>query len=154
MIFKEFFFFVIGFFIGSAVILIPFTFHTKQQSRRNVAIHQKFANRIEIHEAETRERFDETLSEALYDDNKVLCMVMTMPANHKTKAIHIKNTWGKRCNKLLFMTSKEDPNLETVVLPLKESRQILWEKTKAGFKHLHENHLNEFDWFLKADDDK
>jgi len=43
----------------------------------------------------------------LYNKVRVLCWVMTSPANHQTKAKAVKDTWGTRCNILLFMSSAE-----------------------------------------------
>ena len=48
-----------------------------------------------------------TVANKLYDEVRVLCWIMTNPSNHKTKAEHVKRTWGKRCNILLFMSSAE-----------------------------------------------
>lgn len=98
--------------------------------------------------------YDETLSQMLFEEVKILCMVMTHPANHQKKAAHILETWGKRCNKLIFMSSQEDIKLGAVALPFADSRSLLWNKTKAAFQYAYDKHINDFDWFLKADDDK
>ena len=96
---------------------------------------------------------DLTLADEMFKKVRVLCWVMTNPANHKTKAIHVKNTWGKRCNKLLFMSSETDLELGAVALPVNEGRDNLWDKTKSAFQYVYQNHYDDADWFLKADDD-
>jgi hypothetical protein len=93
------------------------------------------------------------LADRLFSEIKIVCWIMTGPENHRSKADHVKNTWGKRCNKLLFMSSQTDYSLPAIALPVEEGRNNLWDKTKAAFLYIHRNHLNDGDWFLKADDD-
>ena len=52
------------------------------------------------------------------------------------QAVHIKNTWGAHCDKLIFMSSQEDPALGAVALNISEGRQNLWGKTKGGLKKI------------------
>ena len=40
-----------------------------------------------------------------------------------------------------------------IALNISESRDHLWKKTKNTMTHVYTNHINEGDWFLKADDD-
>ena len=78
---------------------------------------------------------------------------MTNPSNHRKKAIHVKQTWARRCNKHLFMSSTEDKELDSIDLKVKEGRSALWSKTRAAFLYIYRNHLNDAEWFVKADDD-
>lgn len=86
---------------------------------------------------------------------RVLCWILTYPKAHALKAVAINQTWGRRCDKLLFMTTEPFPGIETIVLDIggEEDRGRLWNKSKAAWMHCYKNHLDSFDWFVKADDD-
>jgi len=91
--------------------------------------------------------------EELTDSVRVLCWIMTSPENHKTRAVHVKTTWGRRCNKLLFFSSEANQELGSIGLDAEEGRDNLWAKTRLAFKYVYQHHKDEADWFLKADDD-
>ena len=46
------------------------------------------------------------LAKQLSEKVKLLCWIMTQPASHEKKAKHVKNTWGRRCNYLIFMSTE------------------------------------------------
>ena len=120
------------------------------------------------HDQSNLEGVDKLAAE-LTEKVKVLCWVMTGPTNHQAKvrqglmfpvfsllclqARHVKATWGSRCNKLLFMSSQADPDLPAVKLNVSEGRDNLWDKTKKAFQYVYTNHFQDYDWFVKADDD-
>ena len=51
------------------------------------------------------------------------------------------------------MSSEADDDLPSVKLNVGEGRDNLWGKTKLAFRHVYQHHFEEYDWFVKADDD-
>ena len=51
------------------------------------------------------------------------------------------------------MSSQADPDLPTVKLNVTEGWFKLWAKTKNAFQNVYNNHYEDYDWFVKADDD-
>jgi len=109
--------------------------------------------RTEKHYLEEKEKFNVSVAKRLYKEVRILCWILTSPKTIKVKGQAVKDTWGKRCNKLIFMSSEDDPSYPSVNLGVPEGRENLWGKTKAAFRYVYRNHLNDADWFLKADDD-
>jgi hypothetical protein len=82
-------------------------------------------------------QYDDSLSLLVKKDVKLLCWVFTHPANHHSRSIHVKNTWGQRCNKLIFMSSSSDPLLpEIVEIPAANDRSQLWKKTQLVYRYV------------------
>uniref|UniRef100_A0A3B3BRY3 N-acetylgalactosaminide beta-1,3-galactosyltransferase n=2 Tax=Oryzias melastigma TaxID=30732 RepID=A0A3B3BRY3_ORYME len=96
---------------------------------------------------------DSHLADELYKKVRILCWVMTGPNNLEKKARHVKYTWSRHCNIVIFMSSVDDPDFPTVGLGTKEGRDQLYWKTIRAFHYAYEHHAEEADWFLKADDD-
>lgn len=86
---------------------------------------------------------------------RILCMVLTCPDNVEDLARSVYETWGRRCSHLLFVSSEHYQPLGVVqvVDPSNGGYEDLWNKTREGFRHVWENFGQDFDWFLKADDD-
>ncbi|KAL8609836.1 hypothetical protein ACOMHN_020671 [Nucella lapillus] len=96
---------------------------------------------------------DDTVATQLASRVRVLVMIITEPKNVYTKAVHVRNTWGKRANKLLFMSSEQNDKFPTIDLGVPEGRDHLTAKTMKAFRYLYEHHMDDADWFMKADDD-
>lgn len=88
-------------------------------------------------------------------DPKVLCWILTYPKAHGTKGIAINATWARKCSKLLFMTTEHFEGLNTVALDIggPEDRGRLWNKSREAWSYVYRHEVDNYDWFLKADDD-
>ncbi|XP_070567005.1 glycoprotein-N-acetylgalactosamine 3-beta-galactosyltransferase 1-like [Ptychodera flava] len=56
---------------------------------------------------------------------------------------------------MLFLSSETNQNQTLIGLNVKitEGRHFIWGKVKAAYKYIYEHHINDTDWFMKADGD-
>ena len=98
---------------------------------------------------------DTTKADELYKKVKILCFVITT-VSKLDKTIPVVNaTWGRRCNKVLFVlcpSNKKEPQFLSTC-HIGEGSQHLTGKVRHAFQVSYDQYLNDFDWFLKADDD-
>ncbi|XP_053561498.1 glycoprotein-N-acetylgalactosamine 3-beta-galactosyltransferase 1-A-like [Bombina bombina] len=78
---------------------------------------------------------------------------MTSPKSLNIKAIHLKYTWTRHCNIILFMSSVANESFPAIGLDTKEGRGELYWKTIRAFHYVHKHYFEKAEWFLKADDD-
>lgn len=53
------------------------------------------------------------------------------------------------------MSITVDPDYPDIIaLPVENGRPHLWNKTRLSMKYVHDNYINDYDWFMRADDDK
>ena len=89
----------------------------------------------------------------IYNRVRVLCWVMTSEKNLYTKAVHVRATWTRRFNKVLFASEHKDARFPTIDINVKAGRGHLTMKTMTTFDYVYKHHYNDADWFMKADDD-
>ncbi|XP_051499697.1 glycoprotein-N-acetylgalactosamine 3-beta-galactosyltransferase 1-B-like [Apus apus] len=95
-----------------------------------------------------------SMAQTLYEQVRVLCWVMTGPPTLETRARHVRATWARHCNLVLFMSSAPTQGFPGAVgLPVGEGRSQLYWKTIRALQYVHQHHRDQADWFLKADDD-
>lgn len=144
-------------FVILGFILIPIIFdivdqvQKKQYQKQLEKKYEKQPETKSTHEVQIHSNDQTALQENLYKNVRVLCWILTNPTENKS--IHVMNTWGKRCNKFLIMSTKNDTNPNVIKLPVKNGRNYLWARTKKAFEYVYKYHWNDADWFLKADDD-
>jgi glycoprotein-N-acetylgalactosamine 3-beta-galactosyltransferase len=83
----------------------------------------------------------------------ILCFIMTYTERHNTSVTDVINTWGKRCDKLILASDTTDLILGTIAMQAEATYHNLWNKLNETLHHVYYNYRNDYDWFLKVDDD-
>lgn len=68
-------------------------------------------------------------------------------------AVHVRQTWGRHCDKLIFASTTTDVNLDIIGFNVTNAHDHVWGKEKAMFQYVYKNHFHNYDWFYKGDDD-
>jgi glycoprotein-N-acetylgalactosamine 3-beta-galactosyltransferase len=87
---------------------------------------------------------------------RVLCFVLTAPQYFYTRARAVNSTWGRRCDGLFFITESSNDTQGLPVAPIANitsGYEHLTQKIVSALQYAYEYHFNNFDWFVKADDD-
>ena len=82
--------------------------------------------------------------------------VMTAKAFLKTRAQAVFDTWGRNVDgKLTFFSSQslEKSKLPLVSLPDVDDSYPPLKKSLMMVKYMHDHHINDYEWFMRADDD-
>ncbi|XP_046555635.1 glycoprotein-N-acetylgalactosamine 3-beta-galactosyltransferase 1-like [Haliotis rubra] len=98
-------------------------------------------------------RLDYSLGLLKQEKERALCLVMTSRGSLSTKARVVINTWARHCTKVIFISSETDSQFPIEGVRVDVSREYLTAKTMQAFRYIYENHFDDADWFMKADDD-
>jgi len=82
---------------------------------------------------------------------RILCLVSTAPQYHsRTQAV--KQKWGKRCNILVFVSLKADPDLPTIDMECNDYNDKNMCLNNKGIIYAVNHYKGYFDWVFKAED--
>ncbi|GLD99803.1 hypothetical protein PINS_up008531 [Pythium insidiosum] len=95
---------------------------------------------------------------------RVFCFVNTISVHHASRAQAVADTWGQRCDDLVFFSNESasivvgrgtsrQRSFRVVPLDVIADHNHLWQKHKATLEYVHQHYRHDYDWFYKADDD-
>ena len=86
---------------------------------------------------------------------RVMCMILTYSKKHDNNLEAVRRTWGRHCHGFVAFSNLTDPVSSAIATPVfgGERYSNTWQKMRSLWKYTWFHYSNEFDWFLKADDD-
>ncbi|CAF2048972.1 unnamed protein product [Rotaria magnacalcarata] len=96
---------------------------------------------------------------------RIFCLILTSPNSFLSRTKAINETWAPRCDRYFFITEYIPETLKSEQIQFAEQIPIapiknitagydhLTQKSTLAFLFAYENYFNDFDWFIKADDD-
>jgi glycoprotein-N-acetylgalactosamine 3-beta-galactosyltransferase len=95
---------------------------------------------------------------------RIFCYVNTISSYHKSHAQLVADTWGQRCDKLVFFSNVTGTMVANANTPMERSYDIikmnapadyyhLWLKHREVVQYVYDHYRHDYDWFYKADDD-
>ncbi|XP_071108389.1 glycoprotein-N-acetylgalactosamine 3-beta-galactosyltransferase 1-B-like [Haliotis cracherodii] len=124
-----------------------------RQSVRNWEFVRGNLARSRVHDARTKDGYVKEVVETIASRLRISCWVMTNPKNLESRSRYIQMTWGKRCDRVVFISSETNTTFPAVGINVLEGRNHLTEKTLGGYHYVYDHHFDDCDWFFKADDD-
>lgn len=90
---------------------------------------------------------DEAVARSLSKTVRIVCCVFTSSGGRLDNAAQVLATWGSRCNKLFFVSDKNDIVGDVPIVQADRSSRIF-----GAFDLMFRKDIEDADWFLQADD--
>ncbi len=87
---------------------------------------------------------------------RIYCFILTSPKYFDTRARAVSLTWAPRCDKFTFISEYSNNTKGLPIAPIaniSSGSAHLTQKTTLALHYIHDNFLNNYEWFVKADDD-
>ena len=87
---------------------------------------------------------------------RVFCLILTAPRYFATRARAVNLTWAPRCDRYVFISEYSEESHGLPLAPIVNIRpgyQHLTQKVSLALLYVYEHFRDDFDWFLKSDDD-
>ena len=91
-----------------------------------------------------------------FHSTRICCLILTTPKYFLTRARAVNQTWGPRCDKYLFISERSKKTYGLPIAPIKNltaGYKHLTKKSTLAFFYAYEYLIDDFEWFIKADDD-